>query len=50
MRFMYTLASVNVRASSSQTALSEPALQLSHCKNKECPLGEGPGRAEERTD
>lgn len=49
MRFMYALASVNVRASS-QTALSERALQLSHCKNKECPLGEGPGRAEERTD
>lgn len=40
--------SVNVRASS-HTALSEPALQLSHCKNEECPLGSKARRQEEKT-
>lgn len=48
MHFMSTLASVNVRASSAQTALSELALQLSDCKNEECPLGRKQG--EERRD
>ena len=48
MRFMCMLASVNVRASFSQTALSEPALQLSHCKNEECPSWEATRRGEER--
>lgn len=43
MHFMSTLASVNVRASSALTALSELALQLSDCKNEECPLGRKQG-------
>lgn len=45
--FMCMLASVNVRASP-QTALSEPALQLSQCKNEECPQGTIRTRGEQR--
>lgn len=45
--FICMMTSVNVRASC-ETALSEPALQLSHWNNKECPLGSKTRKREDR--